>query len=504
MTFSPLLAHPRRTFSLLVLVFVLLAGLAAAAKRPRTDEAHMASGSVNLAREGFMGTTVFETAGTPYLRLERYSYWQMPLNLVLQAGWYRLTGVSIVSARLLVVLLGAVLLWVFWRLLLLLTEGDMAVALGGTALLALQYEYTMIASDTRPDLACALGNFSALLWYLSHRQTNLDRAVLGGSALAAAALFCHPNGVLGALALALAYLYHDRSRFQFRHLLLAGLPYVAGLALWGIYIAQDVEAFRSQFFHNAQDDGRLRMLLRPWLGIWREITEKYLGLFSGIAPAAPKLLRVKLGATLLIAAATAGLAAVPRLRRLPGAQPLLAVTALYFLVLAVFDGQKQYIYFVHMVPLFSAILAICAAGCWRLRLLPPVLIGLALLGYTGLQLGGTLYRIKENTLGRIYQPAVAYLQQNSGPNDLIFAPGEFAWGFDFSPRLLDDLRLGYVSGRKARFVLVDSRWRELWENYRLREPALFAHIEGVLHTGYEPVYDAGGYVIYRQRPGPAH
>ena len=368
----------------------------------------------------------------------------------------------------------------------------------GAALLAIQYEFCMIASDTRPDLVCALGNFAAMLAYLAQRQTNLPRAILTGCAFAAAALFCHPNGVLGALTLAMLYLLYDRQRFQFSHIGLAALPYLAGFALWGVYIAQDVEAFRSQFFYNAQEGGRLQMLLQPWMGVWREITEKYLGLFSGLNPAAPKVLRIKLAATLLIVASAVGLAFVPKLRKLPGASTLLAITGLYFLTLALFDGQKQYIYFIHMVPLFSGLLAVCAAGCWRQRLLPPALIVLALAGYAALQLGGTAYRIKENTRARLYQPAVNYLLQNASPNDLIFATGEFAWGLDFSPRLLDDLRLGFISGRRAKYIVVESRWKELWEVYRRKEPVLYTHIDKTIHD-YESVYDRGGYTIYRQR-----
>jgi len=100
--------------------------------------------------------------------------------------------------------------------------------------------------------------------------------------------------------------------------------------------------FAPNFFYNAQEGGRLQMLLQPWLGVWREITDKYLGLFSGLYPGVPKLLRVKLAGTLLIAAATAAVAFVPRLRRLPGASPVLGITGLFFLVLALLDGQKQY------------------------------------------------------------------------------------------------------------------------------------------------------------------
>ena len=489
----------RRLVWAAIALFLVLAALAAASKRPRTDEAHMASGSVNLVRTGEMGTTVFETAHSSYLRLERYSYWQMPLNLLFQAGWYKLVGVDIFRARLMPVLFGGLLIWVLWRLMGILTGGDDTMAAVAAALLALNYELTMVASDTRPDMVCALCNFAAFAVYLGWRERNLEKAIVWACALTAATVFCHPNGVLGAAGLGVLYLWLDRSRFAYRHVLLAAAPYVAGVLCWGLYIMRDLEAFRMQFFYNAQDDGRLQMLLRPWMGVWREITEKYLGLFAGFHPTAPKILRVKVFALALIVASVAALFAAAPVRRVAGARVIGVLTLLYFFLLAMFDGQKQYIYLVHMVPLFSAAIAMAAVAVARFRPQWKWGVVLVLAGYGALQVGGTLYRIREQSLAKQYQPAVDYVQTHGRPDSTIFAPGEFAWGFDFHPRMLDDLRLGYYSKRQAEWVIVDSRWRELWENYRRREPELFAYLENSLRERYEKVQEVGGYEIFRLR-----
>lgn len=497
MTLTPTSAQ--RLVLAAIALFLVLASLAAASKRPRTDEAHMASGSVNLVRTGVMGTTVFETAHSSYVRLERYSYWQMPLNLLLQAGWYEIVGVDIFRARLMPVLFGGLLVWVLWRLMLIVTAGDHTMAAVAAVLLALNYEMTMVASDTRPDMVCALGNFAAFAVYLGWRERYLERAIFAACALAAAAVFCHPNGVLGAAGLGVLYLWLDRDRFHTRHVLLAAAPYVAGIAMWGLYILHDVEAFRMQFFYNAQDDGRLQMLLRPWMGVWREITEKYLGLFAGFHPTAPKILRVKVLALAVIVGSVAALFAPGPVRRVPGARVIGVLTVLYFFLLAIFDGQKQYIYLVHMVPLFSAAIAMAAVAVarWRPRWTWAVLVVLA--GYGALQVGGTAFRIRERSMAKLYQPAVDYVVSHGRPDSTIFAPGEFAWGFDFSPRMIDDLRLGYYSKREAEWVIVDARWRELWENYRRREPELFAYLESSLRERYERVQEVGGYEIFRRR-----
>lgn len=481
-----------------IVVYLMLAIPAARAKRPRTDEAHLGSPAINLVTNGVMATTIFETAGTHYRTLDRYSYWQMPFNLLLQAGWYRLFGYEIGVARLLPVCWGVLLIVTLWGLLGKLGTGSTA-AVAGAALLAVQYEFVMITTDTRPDALCALLNFAGLLAYLHWRETRLALAIFAGSAAVVASVLTHPNGVLGGLVLLTLYLWWDRGRFEWRHVLWAAAPVLVGFGAWGLYIVRDIAAFKEQFFYNAQDDSRLAMLLQPWRGVWLELTAKYFGLFSGFVAGGPILLRAKLFGTLVMLGAVAYVAWTPSMRRERGWRLLVVVTGIYFFTLAVFDGQKQYIYMIHMVPLFCAAVAGAAVTLWREKPALRWLLTAVLAGFVLLQAGGVLYRIRENTYGRLFMPAVNYLKAHAGENDLIFASGEFGFGLGFSPRVLDDIRLGQLSGRVPAYVVEDVRYRENWEGYRIKQPALYAHIEKVLLERSEKVYEAGGYIIYRRR-----
>ena len=60
----------------------------------------------------------------------------------------------------------------------------------------------------------------------------------------------HPNGLLGLLVLVFLILYLDRKRIGVGMVVIGIVPYALGAVGWGVYIMQDVAAFKAQFFHN--------------------------------------------------------------------------------------------------------------------------------------------------------------------------------------------------------------------------------------------------------------
>src|SRR5215471_16620494 len=83
-----------------LMVYLALAVATALTKAPTGDEAWFSSPAYNLAFKGYMGTSVLDPgSGTPVLHtgtrldgIDRYTDWVMPLNLITQAGWYKLVG----------------------------------------------------------------------------------------------------------------------------------------------------------------------------------------------------------------------------------------------------------------------------------------------------------------------------------------------------------------------------------------------------------------------------
>jgi hypothetical protein len=113
------------------------------------------------------------------------------------------------------------------------------------------------------------------------------------------------------------------------------------------------------------------------------------------------------------------------------------------------------------------------------------------------------YRARVNSHGRLYLPALAFLQQNVQANDLVMATGEFGVGLGFEEHVLDDHTLGYGNKIDPDYFVVDEYWPPRLEGYKTGYPDLYRHLQQRLAT-YEKVHEnrVGGryYEIYR-KPG---
>ena len=100
----------------------------------------------NLARHGFMGTTVINPSDLHLTRIESRTYWVMPLYLVGQAIWLKLFPATIFAVRSFSILWAPVALFSFHRFLYKVTSNAQASALA-VCLLALSF----IFIDTLPS-----------------------------------------------------------------------------------------------------------------------------------------------------------------------------------------------------------------------------------------------------------------------------------------------------------------------------------------------------------------
>src|SRR2546421_1826374 len=99
------------TIATVLVVYMLISLANAFARRPGCDEGWFADPALTLATKGYMGTPVLEPAnswknGRNLNGIDRYTYWILPLNLVVQAGWYRIAGFSLFAMRFLSILWG--------------------------------------------------------------------------------------------------------------------------------------------------------------------------------------------------------------------------------------------------------------------------------------------------------------------------------------------------------------------------------------------------------------
>jgi hypothetical protein len=379
------------------------------------------------------------------------------------------------------------------------------VALLAIAIAATDARFLTFAAVGRPDMICAALGTMGWATYLLLRERSLSRAILAGNALTAAACVTHPCGELYAAGLLLVVIYFDRSRVGWRNATLVCLPYVLALAAWGVYIMQAPNQFVRQLSGNiggigAQFTGvnRLAGLTSPLTALKREYFLRYGHMFGWHATDFNE--RVPLIALLIYTLGIAGCLLIPAIRNHRGYRALLLVGGLNYVTMAILDGFKSSGYIVHTIPLAAALLAICVYHLFfRTRSARWVAVTAVVL-FAAAQ-GDAI--VRSLTLAPVrwdYENTVAFLRRNPAPYGII-AASEFAFALGFDSGMIDDLRLGYYSGRRAPFIVANDIYRGWLEHSAEMEPAVHEYMVRMLRDEYRVAFRNSSYTVYRRVNG---
>ncbi len=488
--------------SVLVLYLLLTAGTAAS-KRPWSDEGWFASPAYNLITNGHMGTSVLESVEPRGQQkgIDKYTYWIMPLDILAQAAWYKITGFGLFQMRMLSAAWGLLAVVAWWFIVYRLS-GNRNIALLTSSIIALDYTFITGASFGRMDMMCAALNFAGFAAYLILRERNFTAAILVSQTLIVASGLTHPYGFLGLAGLLFLTVYLDRGRLKLRHFAIALIPYVVGVLGWGLYILQSPDLFVSQFVGNAtaggNEGGRLEGLFAPWRAFYREITWRYMVAFGlgGHSAGTPAFAKLKILMLLTYVAGVIGALLTPSIRNNKGFRTILYLFAIYFLLLTIFDGQKLAWYLVHMIPLYAALLAAFLHWLWISSRMPKWAIVAPMGIFLLLQVGGVFHRIRQNSYSKSYLPAIQFLRSNAGPSSLVMGSTELAFELGFDANLVDDIRLGYYTGKKPDFIVVDEIYEDAFKGVGTQDQVVYQHVVDLLAHQYRPVYDQAHYKIY--------
>jgi len=487
------------TAAILVVIYAALVIALARTRKPWNDEAMSASAGLTLATKGYLAIPSFDEHDPGMQDIHRRMYYIMPLQMIVMAPWYKIVGFSLFTTRMLAALWAIVYFYALYRLVKLFS-GNSAIAWLAVALTAFDYQIISSAAFGRYDTMVAALGFSAYALFMVLRQRRFLLAMLASNACVVAAGLTHPNGLVYFLGLWFLILYYDWRSLRFKHLAIAAVPYLVGGAAWGLYILQDVPAFKAQLFGNT---GNRVALWHPWKAIQNELEYRWIrpyGLGAREGGGMTAFYKVKAIAILGYLAGVFGCLAIPSLRSRYRAFLMLA--GIHFLYFTFYEGMKFNYYLVHLLPFYLSALAIFAHFLWTNRpaLRFAVAAGVAALALVAV--GGILMKVRVNDMRNSYDPAVAFIKQNAGPNDMMFAACSFGFGVGFGPDLVDDAALGYYSGLRPRFIVMEEIYRDNVDIFRARDPKVYQYYLTLI-SGYRPVYDWGDYKIYERTSAAA-
>jgi 4-amino-4-deoxy-L-arabinose transferase-like glycosyltransferase len=483
------------TLLFIVLAFLVLTAGVMFTQRPGCDEAWFGGPAYNLAFHGYMGTPALEPKtsfeeGRNLKGIDRYTYWIMPLNPVVQAGWYQIVGFSLWSMRMLSLLFGLVALAALY-LLLRSFELDSVVATVAVALIALDYPFVRSASHGRMDMMCAALNFCAMAAYGLLRKRSLTQAILVANCFAALSCLAHPNGIFGFLGWGVLAVVFDRRKLSLRNVLPGAIPYAVAVLAWYSYIAKAPDLFAIQFGGNTAN--RFWSLHEPLRALLAEVKERYIGASGGGA-----VLKALLLIPYIIG--IGGVVTTPSLRKQPFLQAILLIAAGESVYFWLMEGTKLYLYIVHTVPLFLMLFAVWVMNAIRQNRLPRAVVFAAFGIWLVLQGAGVSYVMYRNSYGSAYLPAVRYLTEHAAPADTVMGSAELGFSLGFDRPLVDDVKLGFKTGKRPDFVVMEQRYREWLTAYaRERDPETYAYIQRLLRQDMHMAYQHNGYEIYARR-----
>ncbi len=475
-----------------IAVYLVLALVQASAKRPWSDEGWFASPAFNLAYHGFMGTTVLYNPNLP--RIQEHTYWILPLYLVSLAAWFKVTGFGLVSMRMLSAVFGAVAIGSWYAVAQKLTREPL-IAATTAVLLSTDYLFVNIGTLGRPDMMCAGWGSLALALYLSLREHGLRRAFLWANVAMACCFFTHPNAILYAALFVLLLWVYDRKNLRIPTLVLGALPYLAGAAMWLVYIAKDPSAFHAQLTDNADERGRFGNFLHPLMAIKAEIVDRYATAYGlgphGAGHTGPILLKFFVLACYVAAILICLL--VPSIRVRAGTKLVLTMLGSVF-VIQCFFNQKLSWYLAHIVPLYTLVLAVALVAIWRRGRFLRAGATVILLALLGVQVGGSLYLAKTNTYRKQYAPLVAFLNQLPA-HQSIYGSAAIEFGLRHRERLLDDVSLGYYTHREPSYVVMDPIYANALLGLKYHHPVIYEAGQAKLKSARK-VYDQDGFQVY--------
>ncbi len=486
----------RLILALIVLVYIGLALGVSLTKAPFCDEGWLASPGLNLLRHGTLETSLIEPRGSFLKSIDHYTYWVMPLWLLMLSVWYKAFGFGLTTMRSLSTFWGGIGIASCFAFTRRLTEHSWTAILA-CLILAADTNFIINGGTGRMDMMAAVCGFGGVTAYLILRERKFSWAVGLSHALVAAGVLCHPNGIINFLVLCFMSLYLDRDRIRWVDVALAATPYVCGLALWGLYLSHDPQAFVAQFVGNAKPGERGLIFHAPVQALRLELEARYLTAYGFYTEG---LKRLRVLPLILYAAALIGSLLTHYIRRdrfLHLATMLVLVSCAGLLLV---DGIKRSFYLPYVLPYLAVLSAIWINWLWDRQRTARIAIGIAIAAVIIVQVGGAVSLISNKNRQRFFEPVIAFLRQNNSGRKTIDGPSELGFGLGYNPPLVDDYRLGFYSGKRPQFIVVDDNYRSFFDSLKDHDRPAYDYVRHLIDQDYKVVYQNGLYSIYERRP----
>jgi hypothetical protein len=475
--------------------YAILAVGTALTRQPYSDEGELASPAYTLVHRGYMSVIQWEDH-----RASRKAYWMPPAFFLVEGAWQSLVGFGVVQFRLASVLSGLAVLIGAHSIVNSLT-GERTLALVVVSLLGFDYTFLQHAGVGRCEMMSLAFGLCATAVYLKLRERSLSLALVSSHALMATSALTHPVGALLWMpALLGVQAYLDLKRHKLHSLIQMALPYLVGGGAWGLYILGNPAEFRSQF-RVSLGMGRMAGFANPFVAVQRELIERFFA-YYGVRLNATALVKLKMILPLGYVLGLTGALLIPSARSCLFLRLATLLFLLQFLILAIMEGTKQFQYIVHVIPTLDMILGTVVWLAWHRRWIPRPLVVATVASLLVLQIGPTLFRVREDRYRQDFLPVLDYIRPAVARGDILISQAEFSIPLGFPDNVITDPGYGWRRRERPALVIVDEAVRQKnAAGAREERPDLYQYLTREFPAEYEPVFTRGPYTVYERRTG---
>src|SRR5579863_378403 len=104
-----------------------------------------------------------------------------------------------------------------------------------------------------------------------------------------------------------------------------------------------------------------------------------------------------------------------------------------------------------------------------------------------------------NPLRAEFVPLAGWIQTRLGTQEHLIGPAELGYVLGFNDSISDDVRMGFYTGLRPRFIVTSYWYRDWVDASAGREPDVHRHIQALLNGDYSLVLARGEYRVYEQK-----
>jgi 4-amino-4-deoxy-L-arabinose transferase-like glycosyltransferase len=468
-----------------ILIFLILGIGLIFTNIPIPDESWHTSPAMNLLREGVMRETNFISWGD--IGPQIYS----PLYYFNEVLVIKIFGFSLFTFRFMCLFWGLLgLIAIIFLLKKIITNNTILFL--SLLLVSTDIFFLKSSSYARYDIPSVSLALIAITLYLYLREKKFILAIFLSNLFICLSCLYHFNGLIGFAALIFLIIYLDRKKIKLKVVLVALIPYLIGIILYGIYIFENYSFFINQF-NNVINKENVTTL-NPLKLIYYEFVYRYLYAY-GLSPQQSSIFSLMKIPVIIFYFIC--LIIFPVFIKEKDKKVFWWILLICFLILTFEPVRKAESYLCWITPFFIISASLIFYKFNAKKVLKIIFI-VCFLAIFMISITRTVYSINHNDYQNKYISDLKQFNEKYYNGGKIYGPGEITFYYGYNDNIIQsDYTLGFYTGVLPEYIATNSSFEESFEDYT-SNVEIYNHIKNTLDKKFIKIFKGNYYTFYKK------